>query len=256
MDNSTNNMNEKLFRYLDGELVGAEKENFEHELAMNKILQDELDSLKATREAVKMFGLQQKLSSIHRQMMQEMQVPVKKMNSTRRIFRYSIAVAASIVLIVGGMIGYKFYTLSSNKVFASNYHSYELSTLRDGDTLQVSMAEKAYREKDYKKVIELQAQNKQGGIKEFFLAAMSDLELGDNTGAIDNYKKVIAQNNAARTNLFKDEAEYYLALTYVRNKNYDLALDQLRNIRENSGHLYNKKVTAKLIRQVKMLKWR
>src|SRR5258706_11513819 len=78
----------------------------------------------------------------------------------RRIIRYSIAVAAAVVLIVAGIIGYNFYNLSSNKVFISNYHPYELSALRDGDSTQVSPVEKAYREKDYKKAVELISQQR------------------------------------------------------------------------------------------------
>lgn len=261
MDNSTHTMSEKLVQYLDGEMSGPEKEIMEQQLAAHKNLQDDLESLKATREVVKMFGLQQKVSGIHQLMMQEMQTPVRKMNPAaigpaRRIIRYGIAVAASVVLIIGSIIGYNFYNLSSNKVFASNYHSYELSTVRDGDTSQVSPVEKAYREKDYKKAAGLYLQYSSIPVKETFLAGMSFMELGKNAEAITEFRKVIAQNETAKTNLFQDEAEYYLALTYIRNRDYDFALDLLRGINENPGHLYHKNVTSKLIRQVKMLKWR
>jgi len=256
MDNSTNNMSEKLVQYLDDELAGSEKETFEQQLAADKNLYEELESLKVAREAVKIFGLQQKVSGIHQHMMLEIQGPDKKINPARRILRYSIAVAASVLLIVGGIVGYNFYTLSSNKVFASNYRPYELSTVRDGDTQQVSPVEKAYREKDYKKVVELQEQYNSILVKETFLAAMSYAELANNTKAIDGFKKVIAENENAGTSLFKDEAEYYLALTYISNKDYDFALDLLRKTRDNPNHLYHDKVTGKLIRQVKMLKWR
>jgi tetratricopeptide (TPR) repeat protein len=256
MDNSTYNMSEKLVQYLDGELTGSEKESIQQQLAADKNLQQELESLIATREAIKLYGLQQKVSGIHQQMMQEMQTPVKKMSSTRRILRYSIAAAASVVLIVGGIVGYNFYNLSSNKVFASNYHSYELSTVRDGDSTQVSPVEKAYREKDYKKTVDLISQQSLLTVKETFLAGMSYMELDNGAKAIDEFKKVIARNENAKSNLFKDEAEYYLALTYIRNRDYDFALDMLRNIKENPGHLYHEKVTGKLVRQVKMLKWR
>jgi predicted negative regulator of RcsB-dependent stress response len=249
-------MSEKLVQYIDGELSGAEKESIEQQLSTDKSLQGELDDLKATCESIKLYGLQQKVSEIHLQMMKEIQTPVKKINSTRRIIRYSIAVAASVVLIVGSIIGYNFYNLSSNKVFASNYHSYELSTVRDGDSTQVSPVEKAYREKDYSKATQTHSQAGYIAVKETFLAGMSYMELGNNTKAIDELKKVIAYNEAAGNNLFKDEAEYYLALTYIRNKDYDFALDLLRSIKENPEHIYNEKVTGKLIRQVKMLKWR
>lgn len=256
MDNSTHHMPEKLVQYLDAEMDGAEKISFEQELAADKKLQDDLESLKATREAVKLFGLKQRVSGIHQQMMQEMRTPVKKISSTRRIIRYSIAAAASVILIVGGIIGYNFYNLSSGKIYSSNYHSYELSTLRDGDTLQFSPVEKAYREKDYKKAVELYSLYSPIQVKESFLAGMAYVELGNNAKAIDGLKNVIIRNETDKTNLFKDEAEYYLALTYLRNRDYDFALDLLRRIKEDPGHLYHEKVTGKLIRQVKMLKWR
>lgn len=179
-----------------------------------------------------------------------------KRMAARRIIRYSIAVAAAVVLIVAGIIGYNFYNLSSNKVFVSNYQSYALNTVRDGDSTQVSPVEKAYLEKDYKRTVELISQQRSFSVKETFLAGMSYMELDNSAKAIEELKKVIAENENVKSNLFKDEAEYYLALTYIRNKDYDFALDMLKSIKENSRHLYNEKVTSKLIRQVKMLKWR
>ncbi|HEY6062952.1 MAG TPA: hypothetical protein VIV35_05055 [Chitinophagaceae bacterium] len=255
MDNSTYNMSEKLVQYLDGEMYGAEKISFEQELSADKKLRDELDSLKSTREAIKLYGLQQKVSGIHQQMMQEMELPVRKMSPTRRIIRYSIAAAASVILIVGGIIGYNFYTLSSNKVFASNYHSYELNTLRDNSNPELSSVENAYRGKKYAEVTGI-IYDRPFTVKESFLRAISYLELKNNTKAIDEFKKVIAENDTAHTNLFKDEAEYYLALTYISNKDYDFALELLRKIRDNPDQLYHDRITGKLIRQVKMLKWR
>jgi predicted negative regulator of RcsB-dependent stress response len=182
--------------------------------------------------------------------------PVGEPRKTRELIRYSIAVAASLLLIVACISGYNFYNLSSNKVFISNYHSYELNTVRDGDSTQVSPVEKAYRAKDYKRIVELISQQRSLTVKETFLAGMSYMELGNNAKAIEELKKVIAGSEDAKNNLFKDQAEYYLALTYIRDKDYDFALDMLRSIKENSGHLYHKKVTGKLIRQVKLLKWR
>jgi tetratricopeptide (TPR) repeat protein len=249
-------MSEKLVQYLDGELKSSDKDIMEQQLATDKNLQEELNDLIATREAVKMYGLEQKVSGIHQQMMKEMQAPVKKINSSRRILRYSIAVAASVVLIVGSIIGYNFYNLSSNKVFSSNYHSYDLGSVRDSDTLKISAVELAYRAKDYKKTIELQEQYNSIPLKETFLAGMSYMELANNARAIIAFNRVIAENDSAKTNLFKDEAEYYLALTYIRNKDFDFALDLLRSIKNNPEHIYHEKITGKLIRQVKMLKWR
>ena len=104
MDNSTPDMSEKLVLYLDGELAGVEKENLEQQLTADKVLQGQLDSLKSTREAVKLYGLQQKVSVIHHQMMKELQPRIKKTGSAGKFFRYSIAVAAGLLLIIGGVL--------------------------------------------------------------------------------------------------------------------------------------------------------
>jgi tetratricopeptide (TPR) repeat protein len=256
MDNTANHRSEKLVQYLDGELSGPEKEILEKQLAEDPGLKGELESLQEAREAVKLYGLQQKVAGIHPQMMRELQPAVRKMSTSRRILRYGIAVAASVVLIAGGIIGYTLVNLSSGKVFASHFHAYELGTVRGEDTLQISPVEKAYREKDYKKTVELYAQSPDVPVKETFLAGMSYLELGDNTKAIDEFKEVLADNEKTKSGLFKDDAEYFLALTYIRNRDYDYALDLMRSIRDNPEHIYHEKITGKLIRQVKMLKWR
>jgi hypothetical protein len=85
---------------------------------------------------------------------------------------------------------------------------------------------------------------------------MAFAELRNNDSAIVEFKKVIAANKLAAKPVYNDEAEYYLALQYVRNKNYDYALELLNKINETPGHLYNDKVTDKLIRKVKTLKRR
>lgn len=249
-------MSEKLIQYLDGELTGAAKESFEQHLATDKALQDELENLKITREAVRQLGLQQKVTTIHRQMMQEMQSPLRKINSSKRIFRYSMAVAASLILVIGGIMAWNFYSLSSNKVFSANYHSYELSTMRDSDSMQMAPIEKAYRDKKFGEVTAIGEHADSLSVKETFLVAMSYAETAKSPKAIEKYKTVIASDEASGTTIMKDEAEYYLALTYIRNKDFDFALELLRKIKEDPNHTYNKQVTAKLIRQVKMLKWR
>lgn len=255
MDNSTPGMSEKLVQYLDGGLMGAEKENLAQQLATDTALQAELNSLKSTSEAVKLYGLQQKVSGIHVQMMEEMQPSVKKINSARKIVRYSIAVAASLMLLVGSYMAYNFFTLSPDKVFASRYQSYELVTVRDGNANETPV-EKAYREKNYQEVLRIHDAGEDHTPKGEFLCGAAALEVKDNSKAIKCFKEVLDDNKLTQQLILNDEAEYYLSLSYIRNKDYDYALDLLNKIQDNPNHLYNEKVTGKLIRQVKMLKWR
>ena len=251
MDNSTNNMSEKLVQYLDGELSGREKDDLEKQLVTDKDLPGQLESLKLAREAIRGYGLKQQVAGIHQQMMSEFQTPVKKISSTRLIIRYSIAIAASVLVVLLGRVIYNSNNLSSDKLFADNYHSYELSTLR-GDDSEETPVEKAYKEKNYKLVTELA--DSSGIIKNIFLSAMSYLELKNDARTIQEFKKVIGKNESAGTNVLKDAAEYFLSLAYLRNKNYDQALKLMNKIYDNPNHLYYEKITGKLIQNVKKLR--
>ncbi|MEI2738113.1 MAG: hypothetical protein V9F01_04960 [Chitinophagaceae bacterium] len=256
MDNSTHGMSEKLVEYMDGKLTGAEKEYLERQLAADKNLQEELNSLKSAAEAVRLYGLQQKVSDIHGEMMHKMQPGIKKIKPNRKVLRYSIAVAASLILLIGGYMAYNFFTLSPDKVFASRYQSYELTNYRDGNTNETPV-EKAYREKKYKEVLRIHDAGEDRSAKGEFLCGAAALEEEDNSKAIRCFKEVLDMNNKLSGQpVLNDEAEYYLSLSYIRNGDYDFALDLLNKIRNDVNHKYNKEITGKLLRQVKMLKWR
>jgi hypothetical protein len=252
MDNAANNLNETLVRYMDGELTSEEKAAVEQYLT-DAGARSAYEDLLLAKQAVQTAGLRMHVSSIHQSMMREMKTPVRKISSFKKVARYTIAVAASLLLIAGGYLAYSFYTLSPNGVFSANYQPYELTIVRDGQAA-LSPVENAYREKNYTAAAKLGASST--GTKEMFLAAMADIELKKNTAAINLLKKVLAADQSNHSTIVKDEAEYYLALAYLRNKDYDFALELLRSIRDNPDHIYNSKVSNKLIRQVKMLKWR
>jgi tetratricopeptide (TPR) repeat protein len=253
MDNSTPGMEELLVKYLDGELVGTEKEKMEGRLISDANLRQKLENLQATREAVRLYGLQQRVGNIHQQMMKEMQPPVAKMTS-RGMIRFSMAIAAGILLLIGGVFIYNIVNLSSDKVFASNYRSYDLGSMR-GDNNELSTLEVAYNEKKFDTVISITF-DRPFTTRENFLRAIAFTEMGNDVKAIDVYKEVIASNQKGGTSIMNDESEYYLALTYLRHKDYDKAKQLFVKIKEDPDHLYHTKVTRKLLRQLKMLKRR
>ncbi|HET9744688.1 MAG TPA: tetratricopeptide repeat protein [Chitinophagaceae bacterium] len=252
MDNSTQY---ELMRYIDDEMLPGEKAEFEKRLAVDAVLQNDLRSLQLTREAVKQYGLKEKVGGIHRQMMKELATgtPVKPISQARRIVRYVVAIAASVLLIFMLIEGYKFYALSPEKLYAQNYTAYELTTTRDGmDSL--TAIEKAYRQKNYSEVIKLNA-GSVVSIKEIFLTGMAYLETKDYSRAISSFQIVITDIKDHKT-VIKDAAEYYLALAYLQNSDYDQAIELMNAIRNNSSHLYKAKFNGKYINRVKRLKWR
>jgi tetratricopeptide (TPR) repeat protein len=185
----------------------------------------------------------------------ENEIAVNKVSKLRRIIRYSVAVATSIFLVIIFIEGCKFYKLSSQKLYAENYTPYDLKATDSTVDSTVSKIEQAYREKKYGAVISL---NKISvlSIKDVFLTGMSFLETNDYSRAISNFQLVIADVKDNKALGLKDAAEYYLALAYLRNNDYDQAIELMNTIHDSSTHLYKARFSRKYINRVKRLKWR
>jgi predicted negative regulator of RcsB-dependent stress response len=197
------------------------------------------------------------VGEIHQQMMKELktETPVKSISGIRKIIRYSVAVAASVLLVFVGIEGYNFYQLSPNKLYNENYTAYELSTTRDPEVLKETKIEKAFREKNFTEVIRLNA-NSVLTVKDIFLTGISFLETGETAKAISSFQLVLADVKDDNTSTLKESSEYYLALAYLKNKDFDQAIELMNTIQENPTHLYKSKFTRKYINRVKRLKWR
>ncbi|MBK8952927.1 MAG: hypothetical protein IPM85_12230 [Chitinophagaceae bacterium] len=255
MDNFTYTDDELLVRYIDGELDKEAQVKVEERLATDTVFNNSYEGLLISKEAVRQYGLKQKVSVIHKQMMQEQMAPVRQIGSGKKFLRYSLSIAATLVLLAGSLMLYNFFTLSADKVFNLKYQSYNLATARSNETKESHIV-KAYREKNFLEVTKLFDAGTDKSNEAIFLAGIAALEVNNNAKAINNFRMVLAANQQLKQKLFNDEAEYYLALTYIRNADYDFALELLYKIRVDQNHSYNKSVTAKLLRQLKMLKWR
>ena len=183
------------------------------------------------------------------------EIIAKRISKGKLIIRYSVAVTASVLLIFICIEGYKFYRLSPGRLFAENYTAYEqIFTPAENDSTE-SKIEKAYRAKDYSEVININ-KNSVLSVKDIFLTGMSYLETNDLSKAISSYQVVIADVKDDKNPALKDAAEYYLALAYLKNNDYDQAIELMNTIHDDSSHFYTKKFSHKYIKRVKRLKWR
>ena len=178
-----------------------------------------------------------------------------RINKVRRIVRYSVAVAASVLLIFVCIVVFNFYQLSSGRLFTEKYSVYELATARSENDSTESKIERAYREKNYVEVIDIH-KNSVLSVKDIFLTGMAYLETNDLSKAISSYQVVLADVKGDKTNLLKDAAEYYLALAYLKNNDHDQAIELMNRIHDNSSHQYKSKFSRKYINKIKRLKWR
>lgn len=179
--------------------------------------------------------------------------PAATRSDVRRIIRYTISVLACILLVVISVVGYNFYKLSSTGVFNAQYRPYGLPIAKENASSR-ALVETEYLEKHFDGVVAMAKHS--NDTLTLLLAGMSALELKNYMRAIEYFKKVIETNEKAGTRRLKDESEYYLALAYIAEKDFDLSLDLLQKIYEDESHLYHEEVTRKLLRQVRLLKWR
>ena len=183
-------------------------------------------------------------------MEQDGKLIAKKISTLQRAVRYSVPVIASVLLIFVCIEVYNFYRLTPTRLFNEAYEAYDMTTRID--TIETSIG-KAYREKKYADVISINA-NSVLSIKDIFLTGMAFLESNDLSRAISSYQVVLADIKSDPP--LKDAAEYYLALAYLKNNDYDQSIELMNAIRNNSTHLYAKKFSRKYIDRVKRLKWR
>lgn len=183
-------------------------------------------------------------------MEQDSKLAAKNISRLPRVVRYGVPVIASVLLVFVCIEVYNFYRLTPTRLFNEKYEAYEVKTRKDGFETNIR---KAYREKKWADVINLNA-NSVLSVKDVFLTGMAFLETNDLSRAISSYQVVLAdvKNDPA----LKDAAEYYLALAYLKNNDYDQSIELMNTIRDNSTHLYTKKFSRKYIMRVKRLKWR
>ncbi|HJS54760.1 MAG TPA: tetratricopeptide repeat protein [Chitinophagaceae bacterium] len=176
----------------------------------------------------------------------------EKTSKLRRIIQYSVATAAILLLIFLGLEVYKFYSLSADKLFNEKYEPYDLMTTRDTTESKI---ERAYREKKYSDVVKLNP-NSGLSVNDVFLTGVAFLETGDYSKAISSFQVVISETKDVRTSVLKDAAEYYMALAYLQNHDYDEAIDLMNTIHDNPSHFYSERFSEKYINRIKRLKWR
>lgn len=252
MDESLHPREEQILRYLDGEMTAEERTAFEAQLALDAALREEVEAMRFSVEAASLYGVHTQVASIHREAVAQYS-PARqgRVVPLRRVVRYTMAVAASILLIFIAVQGYRFYNLTPEGLYEDSFIAYNLSPVR-GDEPGFTDLEKAYSEEQYNTVIRMAREN--GRVlnpREVFVAGLSSLQLNDASAAIPWFRRLNEQGNP-----FQPDAEFYLSLAYLKDKDYDRALVLMRKIHSDPRHPYHDRITQRMINDTRMLKWK
>lgn len=245
---------EQLEKYLDNELPAAERSAINTDLNTDEELKNALTALIASAEAVRYYGTAAQVAAIQQEFLatREHFAPAKKPAVVRHIMRPALRVAASLIILAAAFAVYKYSTVNPRNVAAEYYAPYELNRVR-GEA-SANALENAYNSKDWNAVVRLADQ--QQGSKELFLSGAACLELNQPAKAADKFNRLLAYNQQTQSNYYQDEAEYYLAISYITNNDAAKAIPILQKIRADEAHLYHEKATKISMLDLRILSWK
>jgi len=210
-----------------------------------------LEKVKVTIEAVRQIGLIEKVRKIttearrHGGTQREIATKTQRheeaqRGTVRKMVRYSLAVAAVIVVFFA-VRSFNSGT-STDALYQQAYVDYQLSGVRGNDTL--TLAERLYQQGKYDEVIDLQLRNKSMNQVDRLLTGLSYLKTNHPKEAIEWF------NSVSITGPYRQDAEFYLALAYLKNNNTKTAASLMQKIHNDTGHIYRNQFPEDYIKKV------
>jgi len=235
---SNPNHTEFLIDQLDHFVQTGDQSLVQEQIAANKDIAEEWIMLQSAVMAIREAGLNDQVSMIRKEYESDKSAKKNKPSGiVRTMYRNTLRIAASIMILLGAAAVYKYATVSSGAFYTHQYTAYELSTSRGAEA--IDPIEKAYRSKDWNAVIYRFNETTDKNPKSTFLTAMANLELKKYSSAISLFQKVLEYDKQTTQPYFHDEAEYYLALSYLGDHQSAKAIELLKKIKMDPNHLYN-----------------
>jgi hypothetical protein len=240
-DNSTDT--ELLIRYLDGELSSEETGRLETAIASNPSLQDALEDIRAVRKSLRRYGIRQQVSRVRLEMQQGRP-------SGRLVFLRSrpLQIAAMLILALAMTTLYWTSRLTPARLYKDNFEPITLTETRGAeDSLSLIQP---YRRHDPAAVVARFSALAAPAPRDLLLAANAWLSLGQPKPAIKALLALQAENSRRNSHEFQDDAEYYLAMSYLADNRPSLAIPLFEKIHNSPNHLYRDKVDAWFLKKL------
>lgn len=170
---------------------------------------------------------------------------------SRRLLRLGSAIGAVLLMVYLGNQAYQVYLLSPEQLYTETFQPYVLRTSKSADT-SAARFETYYRQGSMDSIIRAARGKVILSEKETLITGLAYLTADDPFWAIRQLKKIAAPDGTT----FAPEADFYLALAYLKNRDFDHALTVILGIRRRPDHPYRDKFPPDFVDRVKLLKWR
>lgn len=150
----------------------------------------------------------------------------------RKFLRIFVAIAATFIVAASIIVLYWLNGNTADKLFDERYQAYHINVSRSGDTQTNSVSI----------------------VRDKMITASGYMEAKRYNDASIVFNDIIAQNLLTGSRLYHDDAEYYLALAYLKQNEYDKAYKLLDKIHTDREHTFNAEVNWWFLTRVKWLK--
>jgi tetratricopeptide (TPR) repeat protein len=209
---------------------------------------------RAAALAVQQYNVLQQVQFVHKkfvadQKVTEIKQPAKvvSMGATKMMMR----IAAVLVIVLASVTTFQYLTSTGNSFYNKLNESYSINIVR-GSQKPGELVE-AYQSGNYKRTIELFTQISNPGNRELFIAANSYIQLNNTSRAVELYQQILNNNKSVAQKFYQDEAEYYLAMAYLKTGETEKALPILNKIADDKNHTYHDKIDKWTLWKMKWL---
>lgn len=225
---------ELIDRYFEGDFDTSELQDFQQQLANDEDLATAFEIEKEVIQGIEALGnqdLKNRLKTFHEEeIVAKRTAPKTAKIVGMRPYRW-MAIAASFAFLVVMAIWLLQAPYSSEDLFAAHYETPAFETLRGGPTDNLEEIKKLYQEKDFQQGIVVMTdylKNNPDHEEVRLSLGIAQLELNQYDAAVLSFKQLTNSEQVA------DQATWFLAMTYLKSGQADLAKMELEKLVDGS----------------------
>lgn len=236
-----------LLNYLDGTLDSSEKQLLEQEMEKSQAIRERLDLMRFTIRAIKFKGYKSSVNEIQHDFLQHRienksftSVSTPKLEGKVHSMKFWIKIAASLLFLCS--LGYVLWLFQADgeRLYKNNFISYEIA-LERGAGLQENRLGSLYINGEFKQMFQVSAEKTLEEFESFelLLLGTAALELNDPEEAMRYLQKIDSDNTENQSDDYQDEADFFMAMAYLKQGAYEQALHFVQKMRSDEQHKYH-----------------
>ncbi len=204
-------------------------------------LQEKMEMHQVAVRAIQKHATARQVASVHREYLgrrrdqNKVLAKLVSIQRTKLIVRIaSVAAVFAAILVIAQMV-----FISSNRIYSESFSQYYVNNERSAEAPATGNVTALFQKGDYAGVISAFKSQSSHENKELFLAGYSSLMMKDYKNASGYFTAIMDNFSKNGNRLFMDEAEYYLALTDLRQGKNEEAYLLMSKIYSNPDHTYH-----------------